>query len=291
MKEYTQNKIIIRSVYGKVGQKYTISPCKDKKTGRYPSHVKHVDSNGDMILTDKERNDGVYYIPETFTITFESGKEFNLEDPVDKAHWEAIQFCPLIAKAIDARDVNGNLLLTADPKARYSAAELYIERPGYETGKKVTRRQKIHDAESFVFNDPEGAEGRLKMARLLGKNLRNAPDADIKDYLLELASKQPDKIINLYTGEDLHLRMLFVEAKDKNVIYSKNRIYMYSDGIALGGTVEAVLVWMRDPRNAKILDLIRRDTFGEEYEINPELLGNDTTGGTDTTGTTIKSKK
>nr|DAE51834.1 MAG TPA: hypothetical protein [Bacteriophage sp.]DAX06045.1 MAG TPA: hypothetical protein [Bacteriophage sp.] len=272
-KDYVDNKIILRSVYGKVGQKYTLQPCKDRVTGQYPDCVKYVDSKGDMIMTDAERNSGKVYIPENFSITFESGKEFNLDNPIERAQWEAIKNCSLIAKTIDQKDKNGNYVLSRQSGIKYSAAELYVERPGYETSKKVSRREKIHTAETYVFNDPEGADGRLKMARLLGRNLRNAPDADIKEYLLDIASKDPDKIINLYTGEDLVLRVLFMDAKDKDVIYSKNRVYIYGDGIPLGGTIDAVLAWMRDPRNSKMLALIKRDTYGDELEVtNPNAV-------------------
>lgn len=272
-KDYVDNKIILRSVYGKVGQKYTLQPCKDRVTGQYPDCVKYVDSKGDMIVTDAERNSGKVYIPENFSITFESGKEFNLDNPIERAQWEAIKNCSLIAKTIDQKDKNGNYVLSRQSGIKYSAAELYVERPGYETSKKVSRREKIHTAETYVFNDPEGADGRLKMARLLGRNLRNAPDADIKEYLLDIASKDPDKIINLYTGEDLVLRVLFMDAKDKDVIYSKNRVYIYGDGIPLGGTIDAVLAWMRDPRNSKMLALIKRDTYGDELEVtNPNAV-------------------
>jgi hypothetical protein len=272
-KDYVDNKIILRSVYGKVGQKYTLQPCKDRVTGQYPDCVKYVDSKGDMIMTDAERNSGKVYIPENFSITFESGKEFNLDNPIERAQWEAIKNCSLIAKTIDQKDKNGNYVLSRQSGIKYSAAELYVERPGYETSKKVSRREKIHTAETYVFNDPEGADGRLKMARLLGRNLRNAPDADIKEYLLDIASKDPDKIINLYTGEDLVLRVLFMDAKDKDVICSKNRVYIYGDGIPLGGTIDAVLAWMRDPRNSKMLALIKRDTYGDELEVtNPNAV-------------------
>lgn len=272
-KDYVDNKIILRSVYGKVGQKYTLQPCKDRVTGQYPDCVKYVDSKGDMIMTDAERNSGKVYIPENFSITFESGKEFNLDNPIERAQWEAIKNCSLIAKTIDQKDKNGNYVLSRQSGIKYSAAELYVERPGYETSKKVSRREKVHTAETYVFNDPEGADGRLKMARLLGRNLRNAPDADIKEYLLDIASKDPDKIINLYTGEDLVLRVLFMDAKDKDVIYSKNRVYIYGDGIPLGGTIDAVLAWMRDPRNSKMLALIKRDTYGDELEVtNPNAV-------------------
>lgn len=98
--------------------------------------------------------------------------------------------------------------------------------------------------------------------------MRNASDADIKDYLLDIASKTPEKIINLYTGDDLELRMLFMDARDKNIIRSVSGVYVYGEGISLGGTVDVVIAWMRDPRNKRTLDLIKNDTYGLEV-TNP----------------------
>jgi hypothetical protein len=46
------NIVTLRSVYGKVGQKYFIQPQADPKTGRFPDCVKRVDSHGDIILTN-----------------------------------------------------------------------------------------------------------------------------------------------------------------------------------------------------------------------------------------------
>ena len=79
------NVIILRSVYGKVGQKYYIQPCKDPKTGRLPDCVKKVNSQGDMILTDAERNSGKYYVKETDVFTIQDGTTFNLDDDIEKA--------------------------------------------------------------------------------------------------------------------------------------------------------------------------------------------------------------
>jgi 23S rRNA A2030 N6-methylase RlmJ len=57
--------------------------------------------------------------------------------------------------------------------------------------------------------------------------MKNLPDADVEDYLLQVAEKNPDKIISLYTGSDTNLRLLFIDARDKKVIVSKNKIYCY----------------------------------------------------------------
>lgn len=265
-----ESKIVLRSVFGKVGMKYYIQPCRDKN-GNWPECVKQVDSFGNMIVSDAERNSGQPFIKVTETFTVEDGKTFDLTDPWDKARWEAIRNCPMIADFRGQRDAKGNLIIDGDSK-RYGRAELYIERPGVEVQKKISKRQKIHDAESYIFDDPNGAEGRLKVARILGKHMSHASDSDIKDYLLEIASRDPDKIIKLYTGEDLELRTLFLDARDKGVIRSVSGIYVYGDGISLGGTIDVVISWMRDPRNKKLLESIKRDTYPDLEVSNPKAL-------------------
>lgn len=265
-----ESKIVLRSVFGKVGMKYYIQPCRDKN-GNWPECVKQVDSFGNMIVSDAERNSGKPFIKVTETFTVEDGKTFDLTDPWDKARWEAIRNCPMIADFRGQRDAKGNLIIDGDSK-RYGRAELYIERPGVEVQKKISKRQKIHDAESYIFDDPNGAEGRLKVARILGKHMSHASDSDIKDYLLEIASRDPEKIIKLYTGEDLELRTLFLDARDKGVIRSVSGIYVYGDGISLGGTIDVVISWMRDPRNKKLLESIKRDTYPDLEVSNPKAL-------------------
>lgn len=262
--------IVLRSVYGKVGIKYYIQPCKDPATGLLPDCVKPVDSRGDIIMKDSERNSGKYYIKENETFIIEDGTTFDLSKEIDKAKWEAIKHCNLIAPDRYAKDANGNYLIDGtvgwnSKRPRYGIAELYIDRPGYESAKRVSKKKKIHNAATFIIDDERGSEGRLLMAKLLGKNMSNMPDADVEDYLLSIAEKDPDKIINLYTGDDINLRLLFIEAKDKRVIYVKNKLYLYADNISLGATDDAVLTWMKDPRNKKTLELIRKDTYPDLY--------------------------
>ena len=264
------NVIVLRSVYGKVGIKYFIQPCRDPKTGRYPDCVKPVNSHGDIIITDAERNSGKYFIKETDTFVIEDGTTFNLDDEIDAAKWEAIKNCVLIAPDRYAKDASGNYLIDGtvgwkSKKPRYGVAELYIDRPGYESAQRVSKKKKIHNAASYILDDPKGSEGRLLIARLLGKSMTNMPDADVEDYLLSIAEKDPDKIISLYTGDDTNLRLLFIEARDKKVIYIKNKLYLYADNVVLGATDDAVITWMKDPKNRKTLELIRKDTFPDMY--------------------------
>ena len=265
--------ITLRSVFDKANLKYVIQPCKDKY-GKYPSCVKKINSQGDMIMSEAERNafsEGrAAFFPEDHFFEITTGKTYHLDDMWEAAEWEAIKNCPLIAKSRDAHDSNGNLIIdgtrpTKRNPGRSGVAELYIDRPGLDTQRRVSHKQLIHKAESFIYDYPRGEDGRLNMARIFGKNMKNQPSADVIDFLIRIADKEPQKIINLYTGTDLSLRLMFIDAKEKKVIYIKNKLYLYGDNVVLGATDDAVIAWMQDPKNQKTLALIRKDTYPDYY--------------------------
>ena len=267
--------IILRSVYDKApNMKYIIQPCRDPKTGLFPPCVKKINAMGDMIMSDKERSEysegSQIFFPENHEFEIMSGKVFDLSNPVDKATWECIKHCKLIAKDRNEKDSNGNYIIDgsgvkSNRPGRNGIAELFIDRPGLDTARRVSRKQLIHKAESFIYNDERGVDGLLNMALILGKDMSNQPAADIIDFLIRIAEKDPEKIISLYTGGDINLRLLFISAKKKHVIYVKNKLYLYGDNIVLGATDDAVLAWFKDPKNKKIVDLIQKDTFPEYY--------------------------
>jgi hypothetical protein len=76
----------------------------------------------------------------------------------------------------------------------------------------------------------------------------------------------PNKIIQLYTGGDSAIRLLFIEAREKNVILYKDKLYYYADAV-LGATDDAAILFLKDPKNANLLKLIKQDTY-------PELMKN-----------------
>jgi hypothetical protein len=222
-----------------------------------------------MILSERERNDPnrIYFIKETDTFEVVDGTTFDLENVRQRFIWEAIQYCPLIAPDYYAKDKNGNSLINGTPgwnskQPRYGIAELYVERPGVEANRRVSRRKLKHDAETYIYNDDRGAEGRVLRARLLGHRMEGMADADVTDYLLQVAERDPEKIISLYTGGDTAVRLLFIEAKDKNIIVYKDRMFMYAN-VVLGATDDAALLFLKDPKNANVYKLIKRDTFPE----------------------------
>ena len=266
------NIVVLRSVFGKVGQKYFIQPQRDSR-GRYASCVKRVDAHGDIVLTPEElaleaKGEAVF-IKEDEVFVIEDGKTFNLDDVHDKAIWEAIKDCPLIAPDRFAKNSKGEYLIdgTTDPKSknpRYGTAELYIDRPGFEAQRRVTRRKLIVDASNYIMND--SYEGRLLVAKVLGRPMKNQPNADVEDYLLSIAEKTPEKIIDCYTGGDMQLRMFFIDAKEKGVIVKKNGLYLYGENVTLGATDSAVIEWMKQSKNQKTMTLMRQDTYPEMFK-------------------------
>lgn len=265
----SRNIIILRSVWGKVGMKYFIQPSKNPKTGRYADCVRRVDSNGDMILSDADRNSGKYFVKEDETFTIEDGTVFNLDDEYQNAEWEAIKYCPLIAPDRYAKDNNGNLLIDgvmdySAKKPRYGIAELYVYKPGAVAASRVSHKKLIHKAINFILDDTLGLEGMLTKAKLLGKRMNNAAASDVEDFLIKKAEKDPESIIDLYTGSDTQLRLLLIDAVDAKIILVRDRVYMY-DTTILGASDKAVISWMKQPKNQRILELIRKDTYPHLY--------------------------
>ena len=255
------NEIILRSVYGKVNQTYFIQPCPNPRTGKFPDCVKTVDSHGDMILSEddvKAMSSGEkHFIPANFVFEIVDGTRFDLDDIVDKAKWEAIEYCNWIAKDRYQRDSEGNLIIDGGTK-RYGVADLYVERPGEITKVKLNKKQLVHRACSYIYEDSE--QERIKKCKVLGRNLSNAVPSDIEDYLISYAEKDPKTIINLYEGEDWKMQLFILDAIERGVIRRSEGIYKYDDKI-LGASMEAVVIFLRDVRFKKILDSLKRETY------------------------------
>lgn len=257
------NTITLRSAFGKVKSVW-FNPVKDKN-GMYPPFVKEVRMNpngeSEMILSEKDLNDPdrAGFIPADMEILVEDGTTFNLDNILERHKWEAIKNSELIVEERGARDEKGNLIIDGD-KNRYGRAEFWVEKPGEESARRIKRKQLITKANVFIEQD--SAEGRATKVKLLGKRIYNAPDSDIQDFLYQKAEANPNLIIDLYTGQDQQLRLLFIEATDKNIIKKVSGIFMYGD-VRLGVNDEAVIFFFKDPANKQILDEIKIQTFPE----------------------------
>ena len=260
------NVVTLRNVYGKEKAHCLLNPLKQSNGLNFPfvKRVRTVDpttGETEMVLSNEEMNDpnNVYFIKEDEVIEIFDGKTFNLDDPREKNLWTCIEKSILIAPERGARDSKGNLLIDGGP-TRYGQAEFYIERVGAESQKRVDRIRLVTKAYTFIDND--SPSGRQTKVRLLGKSMRNAPDSDVHDYLCTRAEKDPNLIIDLYTGTDTALKLLMIDARDKRIITSENGVYMYGDNV-LGTTDDSVILFLKNPANKVIFDGIRNETYPE----------------------------
>ena len=255
------SKVTIRNVYGRE-KRYFLQPCKQKNGTNFP-FVKKVryNDNGDseMILSPNELNDPNrdYFIPEDMLIEIYGGKTFDMDNPYERNLWECIKDNPVIAPERDAKDDRGALLIDGT-RERYGRADFYIEREGELSKRRVNRIQLVTKAYTYIEND--SASGRLTKCKLLGKAMRNAPDTDIQDYLYSRAEKNPNEIIELYTGSDQALMLMLIDAKDKRDIANKSGIWMFSDTM-LGATDEAIIMFLKNPANDGIYQEMKNLTY------------------------------
>lgn len=258
------NLITIRSVYGKV-KKYYFQPIR-LKNGMFPSFVKRVrttaDGSTEMILSEAEMNskDRDYFIPEDMVIVVEDGKTFDLDNPYERNLWEAIKNSDIIAPERDAKDEQGNYLIDGNIR-RYGAAELYIDRPGVEAQRRVSKIQLINKACNYITEDTPAH--RRVICKLLGKAMDHVTDVDVQDYLYQKAEQNPNLVIEIYTSSDQALKLLLIDARQKNIIRNQSGIWMYAD-TALGMTDEATILFLKDPKNKAIYDSLK-------YELYPEM--------------------
>ena len=269
----SNNIIILRSVYGKVNNFYYVQPCPNPKTGRHADCIRKVKGpvdNTEMILSaddiDQLNRGEKHLIPEDAVFALTDGTTFDLDDIVDAAKWEAIKHCNWIAKDRYEKDKDGNYVIDGDAK-KYGVADLYVERPGEQAKVRITKKQKIHKACHYVYED--SMEDRHKKVRILGKNMRHAPDSDVTDFLISYAEKSPDKIIDLYEGEDWQLQLFIADAVEKGVIRKKDNIYKYDEFI-LGASVDATLLFLKERGNKHLYKSIKRETYPDLVDSSDE---------------------
>lgn len=275
------NIIEIKSTYDKVeGQEYFIYPCKNPDTHAYPEHIRLTDVNGQMILSEKDLNEqskGKVFISANDPIIVKHGTTFDLDNPVDKAKWEAIKFSKLIAEDRFARNAKGEFVIDGERAhatptgmiaGSYGIADLYIDHPGMAAQTRNSFRKLVTQAMNFILED--SLEGLVTKCRLLEKDMSRANSNDVQDYLMSLAEKSPEKVINLYTGSDSVNRLLIIDALEKHVIIKRDSLLIYADSVVLGASVDSAVEYLTSPAGARVKDLIMRETYPEMFKKEKE---------------------
>lgn len=266
----TETTIVLESAFNKVpGKVYHIMPCADQY-GQMPDCVRRVDANGDLILSEKDKDamtKGKVFIPDNEPIHVTHGQVFNMEIPIQKAQWEAIQNSKLIASDRFAKNDRGEFVIDGTrpvegshrvPRAKHGLAELYIVRPGKEATARVNVEKIIHEAKSLIFDDT--FQHKLLICRLFDKDMSHAHPSDVDSYLLTQAQKYPEKVKKFYQSEEASIRLLIIGAQDKGIITRREDGFYYSD-IKLGSNIDLVVNTIQG--NKALREEIKKETYPE----------------------------
>lgn len=275
------NLILLKSVYNKTPkQEFFIMPCKNPQTGQFPDHIRTSSINSDgslgpMILSEKdlvEQSKGKIFIPMETPIVVTHNTVFDLDNPLDKAKWEAIKYSKLIAPDRYSKNSKGEYIIDGERATvsstgvvigKYGLADLYIEHQGVAAKVKNDFRKLVAKATTMIAED--SLEGRVKKCKLMEKNMNHTNANDVEDYLMSIAERTPEKIINLYTGTDTANRLLVIDALDRKVVVKRNSLYMYGDNITLGASLDSAVEYLTSPEGVRIKDMIMRETYPELF--------------------------
>ena len=276
-----ENIIVLKSAYNKTqDQVYFIQPCIDPTTGVYPSCIREVEDEKThkMILSEDDKkfmSKGGVLLPASKPIKVQHGTTFDLNDKLQAAQWEAIKNSKLIALDRLQRDGRGNYIVDGERpyrtdngvvKGQYGVADLYVERPGNIAKSKNDLRKLILKAQTLVTNDTY--DGWILKCKLLEKDMRRTNVNDVEDYLFTQAEKYPEKIIELYTGNTMAIRLLIMEALEKNILIKRNNLIIYADDVVLGASIDSAVAYLSQPENLKVKELIKQETYPDMYKKN-----------------------
>lgn len=254
-----KNIIIFRDVH-KITEAY-IEPAKNPDTRRYADCVREVDDKGNLILSEADKTSNKFFIKVTDALLIKEGFQLDLNDPTDEAWWDAVKYSPLIARSGRwERDAEGKLIIDGDAH-RYGAASYYIEVPGEESKKNVSKIFITNDAIMLIKNDTY--EGLSTKTRLIGNWMRDSTMSDIQDYLVSHANKDPQRIIDLYDDYNASFEILLLDAIDTKTI-TQNRGIFYFGTTQLGTNKDSVLTSLKSEQYKPILESIKKELYNQK---------------------------
>jgi hypothetical protein len=236
--------IRLKSVY-KTG-KTTVQPVKDRLTGWY---------KGIPRLSDDDKRKMVYWAEPTSKFVIQDGTTFDLNDPAQKVIWNWVKHCPCIAESEEDCQFT-------------SGAEFFIYLENKQAETSVSRKERRYKANKYIMED--NSVNYPMRASLLGVSMEGDSPVVIKDFLLTQADQNPDKVLALYEGHDISLRLLLLKARKLNVITTDQAgLFRYGNTV-LGMTEQSVIAWMQDSGNKHLVEMLEREVNPEYFPKEPE---------------------
>jgi hypothetical protein len=87
--------------------------------------------------------------------------------------------------------------------------------------------------------------------------------------LLDQAEQKPEKILQIYEGADVSVRLLLIKARKKGTIkIDESGFYRYGN-VVLGMSEKASVDWLQDRAHKHIIEMIEKET-NPEYFVKDE---------------------
>lgn len=142
---------------------------------------------------------------------------------------------------------------------------MHIE--GREAEAANTKTELIFEALKCIMED--ATTNYVNRALLLDMDMSAEPVAVIKEYLLELAKKDPKKILNIYRSKSLRINLLYMQAKKAGIIVPDrgNGVIKYGVNV-LGVSDESSIAFLQ--MNPDLMELLERELKPEYFEKKTE---------------------
>jgi hypothetical protein len=234
--------ITLKSVY-KTG-KTTVQPVSDG-TGWYM---------GVARLSEDEKRGKTHWAEPTSKFVIKDGVTFDLNVEAQRITWEWVKHCPCIAPNEEACQ-------------HTPAAEFYVYLENEVAAKNITRKELKYEAIGCIMND--NAVNYPMRAELFGVNMDYARPSVIKDFLLDQAEATPEKVIQIYKGADVSIRLLLLKARKNAVIVVDDAGFYRYGSVVLGMSEKSAVDWLQDKAHKHLIERIEKET-NPEYFVKDE---------------------
>jgi len=228
----TKDIITLKSVF-KNG-KYTVQPARDKTKNWY---------HGVPRLSEDQKRNLEYWAEPNSKLVLEDNFKFDLNDPIAEANWEWVKHLPCVAMSFEECQ-------------KTPSAQFYV----FIAGREAVKTNQIHDikfkAIKYIMEDsPVNYENR---ALMLDNDLVGESPEEIKNVLLGIAERQPLRVIAAYEAKNSHIKLLYLKAKEKNIIELKDGVVLFGSHI-LGVNQEGALAFLQTKEHEQILKLLEKE--------------------------------
>jgi hypothetical protein len=237
--------IVIKSVF-KTG-KTTVQPVSDGM-GWY---------RGVARLSEEDKRKLTHWAEPTSKYVLKDGVTFNLNDEAGRITWEWVKHSPCIAENEDACQ-------------HTPGAEFYVYLENEVAAKNISRRELKFKAIKAILDD--NSVNYPMRAELLGVNMDYAKLTVIKDFLFDQAEAMPEKVLAIYEGADVSVRLLLLKAKKQGTILVDEAGFYRYGNVVLGMSEKAAVEWLQDKTHKHLIEMIEKETNPEYFVKDKEAV-------------------